>query len=117
MFWGLLRKKNCDKKAFSENFEFVNPTFSTKEKIIRGVCYGHPGETEMYKYEWNGEKVDTLEYVSYQKNNNGVKTGKVAILTYTPNSNSFKTLNVLKSVPAEYKKIEGFDWFTGNGYD
>ncbi|MCK5857412.1 MAG: hypothetical protein KAG64_07975 [Bacteroidales bacterium] len=42
-----------DKKAFSENFEFINPTFSPKEKVIRGVCYGHPGETELYKYKWN----------------------------------------------------------------
>lgn len=33
-----------DKKAFSENFEFINPTFSQKEKIIRGVCYGHPAK-------------------------------------------------------------------------
>ena len=34
--------------TFSKNFEFINPTFSPKEKIIRGICYGHPGETEMY---------------------------------------------------------------------
>ena len=41
-------------KTISNNFEFINPTFSPKEKIIRGVCYGHPSETEMYKYKWNG---------------------------------------------------------------
>jgi len=38
-----------DKKIFSNNLEFINPTFSPTEKIIRGVCYGYPGETEMYK--------------------------------------------------------------------
>ena len=54
-----------DKNNFSNNLKFINPTFSPKEKIIRGVCYGHPGETEMYKYKWNAEKVDTIEYVSY----------------------------------------------------
>lgn len=105
-----------DKKAFSENFEFINPTFSPKEKIIRGVCYGHPGETEMYKYKWNGEKVDTLEYVSYERNEKG-KTGKIIISTDRPYGDKFKILKVLNLVPTEYKKIEGYDWFTGNGYE
>jgi hypothetical protein len=106
-----------DKKVFSENFEFINPTFSAKEKIIRGVCYGHPGETEMYKYKWNSEKVDTLEYVSYEKNEKGLKTGKVVISTDRPYGDKFKTVKVLNSVPTEYRKIEGYDWFTGNGYE
>lgn len=109
----LLRK---DKKSFSKNFEFINPTFSPKEKIIRGVCYGHPGETEMYKYKWSGEKVETLEYVSYQKNKKG-KTGKIIISSYRPRGSKIKTLKVLNSVPTEYKKIVGYDWFTGKGYE
>lgn len=106
-----------DKKAFSENFEFINPTFSPREKIIRGVCYGHPGETEMYKYKWIREKVDTLEYISYQKNDKGVKTGKVVISTDEPFGDKYKILKILNSVPTEYRKIEGYDWFTGNGYE
>ncbi len=67
----------------------------------------------MYKYKWNGEAVDTLEYVSYEKNRNG-KTGKIII---TPNrfySQDVKPLKRLDAVPAEYRKIEGYDWFTGN---
>jgi hypothetical protein len=48
-----------DKRRFSGSFKFINPTFSPQEKIIRGICYGHPGDTEMYKYKWNGEKIDT----------------------------------------------------------
>lgn len=106
-----------DKKTFSDNFEFINPTFSPKEKIIRGVCYGHPGETEIYKYKWNGEKVDTLEYISYQKNDVGLKTGKVVISKDEPCGDKYKILKVLNSVPTEYRKIDGYDWFTGNGYD
>ncbi len=106
-----------DKKTFSNNFEFINPTFSPKGKFIRGVCYGHPGETEIYKYKWNGENVDTLEYVSYQKNDKGVKTGKVIVSTDRPYGDKFKTLKVLNSVPVEYRKIVGFDWFTGTGYE
>ena len=46
----------------------INPTFSPKEKIIRGVGYGHPGETEMYKYKWNGNTIDTMEYVYFERN-------------------------------------------------
>lgn len=106
-----------NKRTFSDKFEFINPTFSPKEKIIRGVGYGHPSETEMYKYKWNGEKVDTLEYVSYQKNDNGKKTGKVVISTDQPFSDKNKILKISNSVPIEYRKIEGYDWFTGNGYE
>lgn len=106
-----------DKKTFSGNFEFINPTFSPKEKIIRGVCYGHPGETEMYKYKWFGEKVDTLEYISYEKSDKGAKTGKVIISTDQPYGDKYKILKIANSVPTEYRKIEGYDWFTGNGYE
>jgi hypothetical protein len=106
----LLRQGN---KGFSENFEFINPTFSPKEKIIRGVCYGHPGETSMYKYKWNGENLDTLEYVSYEINDKGKKTGKILISNTEPFSDKFKILKRLIKVPSEYTKIEGYDWFTG----
>lgn len=106
-----------DKKSFSKNFEFINPTFSPREKIVRGVCYGHPGETELYKYKWNGELIDTLEYVSYEKDNKGVKTGKILKTMDRPSGDQFKVLKVLNSVPTEYRKIEGYDWFTGKGYE
>lgn len=102
-----------DRKVFSPNFEFINPTFSPKEKIIRGVCYGHPTYTEMYKYKWNGEKVDTIEYVSYERNENGL-TGKILIATGGCWERNYKILKRLNSIPAEYRRIEGYDWFTGN---
>lgn len=105
-----------DKKTFSNNIEFINPTFSPKEKIIRGVCYGHPSETEMYKYKWNGEKVDTLEYISYEKNKKGDKTGKIIISSDRPYGKKFTVLKRLDYIPKEYKLIEGYDWFTGKGY-
>ncbi|MGN6435941.1 MAG: XAC2610-related protein [Agriterribacter sp.] len=105
-----------DKKAFSRNISFINPTFSPKEKIIRGICYGHPGETEMYKYKWKGEKMDTVEYVSYEKNEKGEKTGKVIISDDEPYGNRYKIRKRVNDVPDEYKKIEGYDWFTGEGY-
>ena len=104
-----------DKKGFSKNLEFINPTFSPSEKIIRGVCYGQPGETELYKYKWNNEIVDTLEYVSFQRNSKGIKTGKVIITNDRPYSKQCKTLNVLNSVPSEYQKIVDYEWFLGMG--
>ncbi|WP_153796192.1 XAC2610-related protein [Foetidibacter luteolus] len=106
-----------NKTSFSSSFEFINPTFSPIEKIIRGVCYGHPGQTEMYKYKWNKETIDTLEYVSYEKDDKGVKTGKFIISTDVNYGGHYRILKRLNSVPPEYKKIEGYDWFTGAGYD
>jgi len=56
-----LFQKNNSK--FSEMYEFINPTFSAKEKMVRGVGYGHPGATYLYKFRWNGFNIDTLEYI------------------------------------------------------
>lgn len=105
-----------DKKTFSSDFQFINPTFSPKEKMIRGVCYGHPGQTAMYKYKWNGEAIDTLEYVYFETNTTGEHTGKVIVSKYREYSDSTKTVKRLNSVPNEYKKIEGYDWFMGTDY-
>ena len=106
--------QRADKKSFSNSFEFINPTFSPKEQIIRGVCYGHPGETELYKYKWNKEAVDTVEYIYYEKNDKGEKTGKLNVSNNLPYSASHKVLKRLNYMPAEYRNIEGYDWFTDN---
>ncbi len=106
-----------DKKTFSDNLEFINPTFSPTEKVIRGVCYGQPGDTEIYKYKWNREILDTLEYVSYEKNESGEKTGKILITKNSPYEDKGKIIKRLKSIPNEYKNIYGYDWFTGEGYE
>jgi len=102
-----------DEQSFSQGFEFINPTFSPKEQIIRGVCYGHPGQTEMYKYKWNGEAVDTLEYIYYEKNEKDQKTGKLIVSNKLPDSDNYKVLRRLSAIPAEYNKIDGIDWFKG----
>jgi hypothetical protein len=101
-----------DKNTFSKDFEFINPTFSPNEHIIRGVGYGQPEDTELYKYQWNGEAVDTLEYISFERNEKG-ETGKVLVTNQRPYGDSFKVLKRLKSVPKEYHEINGFDWFMG----
>jgi hypothetical protein len=106
--------QRADRKTFSDDFEFINPTFSPQEKVVRGVCYGHPGETEMYKYKWDKEAIDTVEYIYYEKNNKGQKTGKLIVSNSRPYSDKHKVLKRLSFIPAEYRKIEGFDWFTDN---
>lgn len=108
----LLRPDN----TFSNSFEFINPTFSPTEHVVRGVCYGQPGQTEMYKYKWNGEKVDTVEYISFEKNDKGSKTGKLVVSSTLPYSGEYKILKRLNAVPNEYKRIQAYAWFLGNGY-
>ncbi|WP_281234790.1 XAC2610-related protein [Flavobacterium gelatinilyticum] len=103
-------------KTFSKEFEFINPTFSSREKVIRGITYGHAGYTGMYKYKWNGEAVDTLEYINYEMDKEEKKTGKIIISKYGAYNKNKKEIKV-DSIPDEYKNIEGFDWFTGKGFE
>jgi hypothetical protein len=103
-----------DEGGFSKEYEFINPTFSPKEMVIRGVQYGHPGETEMYKYKWNGPRVDTLEIIYYERNDNGSKTGNVIREQYSQGNTNNKQIGKLPAVPKEYRRIYGYDWFVGN---
>jgi hypothetical protein len=99
--------------TFSELYDFINPTFSAKEKVIRGVEYGHLGETSMYKYKWNGLLLDTLEYISFEKNDKDIKTGKVIKSTVLNNNRETTKDERLNQAPPEYRHIYGYDWFLG----
>lgn len=99
--------------TFTAGYQFINPNFFPKEKIIMGVGYGEPGNTEMYKYIWNREAVDTLEYIYYEQNGQGIKTGKVIRSNKGPWQKGKRIIERLNSIPIEYKKIEGYDWFIG----
>lgn len=103
--------------SFSDYFDFLNPTFSPKENVIRGVCYGHPRETEMYKYKWNGEAVDTIEYVYYEKDREGNQTGSIIVSKTRSHEDNQNIIKRLKYIPIEYQTIYGYDWFTGEGYE
>jgi len=96
-----------DKRKFTHQYEFINPTFSVKEKTIRGVEYGHPGEVGLYKYKWNGLQVDTIEFIYPDVSLKGqfIKTKKES---YRPRA---KDGIVLKRVPKEYHHIESYEWF------
>jgi hypothetical protein len=102
---------HADNGIFSQSYEFINPTFSAKEKLIRGVRYGQPGETELYKFRWNGLKVDTVEYIypDILRKGHYLKSDR---LPYA--SKSVKETKI-KDVPIEYKNIYGYGWFLGKG--
>lgn len=92
--------------TFSECHLFINPTFSAREKIVRGVLYGYPGQTGLYKYKWNETQIDTIEFIYPDETAKGmyIRTDKKGRETK------------LKNVPEEYRNIYGYDWFTGEGY-
>jgi len=93
--------------SFSKKYEFINPTFFPEEKLIRGLEFGKPGKIGLYKYAWNGLTVDTLEFV-YPNPNDRDKFIKTK--TQTRNATE-EDGTVLNNLPAEYKRIEGIDWF------
>jgi hypothetical protein len=94
-------------EKFSQDYEFINPTFSSRERVIRGIGYGHPGEVGLYKYKWNGLQVDTLEFI-YPDVNNKCQFIKTKRPEYLPTD---KEGIVLKNVPQEYRNIESYEWF------
>jgi hypothetical protein len=102
---------HADNGTFSQNYEFINPTFSAKEKVIRGVRYGQPGETELYKFKWNGLKVDTVEYIypDIRRKGHYLKSDRL------PYASKSAKETILKDVPTEYKNIYGYNWFLGKG--
>ena len=99
-----------ENKTFTTGYRFINPTFYPKEKIIRGVLYGHPGEVGLYKYTWNDLNVDTIEFIYPNQidtlNRHFFKTEKWIYLT--EENERIK----LEKVPSEYHDIENYDWFT-----
>nr|WP_067054455.1 hypothetical protein [Mucilaginibacter sp. L294] len=93
--------------AFSKSYFFINPDFFPKEKVIRGVNYGHPGEVPLYKYKWNGANIDTVEYI-YPADT--LKKKFYLVHHYGDKDNPQKR-KTLSAVPKEYLKISGYDWF------
>lgn len=102
-----LSQENGD--AFTNDYRFINPTFSPNEGIIRGVLYGHPGEVGLYKYKWNGLQVDTLEFI-YPDQSDTVNRHFFKTRSQLHSSKSIKR-TTLKLVPKDYYGIESYDWF------
>jgi hypothetical protein len=94
--------------SFTHRYNFINPTFSPSEKIIRGLGYGHPGDVELYKYKWNGLRVDTIEMIfpdTLRKRYHIFKRWK--------DVDNYTAGKFIKHIPKEYQNIESYDWFEG----
>lgn len=89
-------------------YNFVNPTFSPKEKVVRGVGYGYFPEVGLYKYKWNGTQLDTVEYIYRTKESNFKKFIRTKKQMYLLKNNEGEVLN---SLPKEYEGISELDWF------
>jgi len=89
-----LQKQNGD---FSDEIEFINPDFSAKERLIRGLCYGY--SALLYKYRWNGYSVDTVEYIYFPDSTNGNHYIR------RKHKNENEKGEIIKQLPDEYKKI------------
>jgi hypothetical protein len=94
-------------ETFSPYFDLINPSFFPKERIIRGVDYGHPGEVPLYKFKWNGVTLDTVEYI-YPADT--LKKKFYLVHHYGDEDNPLKR-KTLSAIPKEYVKIDGYDWF------
>ncbi|WP_375561805.1 hypothetical protein ACE193_04435 [Bernardetia sp. OM2101] len=89
-------------------YNFINPTFSPKEKVVRGLGYGYFPEVGLYKYKWNRTKLDTVEYIYRTKESNFkkfIRTKKQ--INLLQNSQG----EILDSLPKEYQNINELDWF------
>lgn len=98
---------------FSEQFEFVNATFSPQEGIIRGVQYGHPHETGLYKFKWNGAEIDSIEFIYHDLKN---KKGYIRTKKSTFGNENLEG-ELLKTLPKEYLNIQEIDWFNSESSD
>lgn len=91
----------AEEEGFSEAFTFMNPSFAPQEGLVRGVEYGDPADSGFYKYQWNGLKIDTLEYI-YPHPEQAGKYLKTKQNEHAVN----KTKGVLlDSLPVEYSGI------------
>jgi hypothetical protein len=82
---------------FKNDYSFINPTFFSKEKVIRGRCYGH--SPPFYKFKWKGVLIDTIEYIFQPDSTNGNRYIK------RKQENLKEKGIVLQSLPVEYKNL------------
>lgn len=94
--------------TFAPKQEFINPTFSPAERLIRGIGYGYPEDgLDIYKLRWNGLKAVPMEriYHDYKVRGQFIK------VKHTIDEATKKDSIVLKALPREYRNIEDINWF------
>lgn len=95
--------------TFVPKHDFLNPTFYPTEGVIRGVAYRPRTDFEfpLYKFRWNGLKVDSVEYIYHDHEVNG----QFIKVKHTRNKATKKDSIILKTLPREYRNIEDLDVF------
>lgn len=86
--------------------QLLNPTFYPKEKLIRGVEYGHSGEVPLYKAKWDGNKVAVIEYIYPLAGKPGFFLKKRGH-EYEDRS----PRDTVMGIPGEYRTVKDLDWF------
>jgi hypothetical protein len=61
----------------------------------------------LYKYKWNGLNIDTIEYI-YPAD---TLKKKFYLVHRHSEQNDSQKRKTLATVPKEYLKIDGYDWF------
>lgn len=100
-----------DTTCLAGSMSFSNPSFSAKEKVVRGVLAGKFGQTELYKYRWNGLEVDTVEYIYHDTS----APGHFIRTPYFPSDrrNTESVKEKLNALPPEYQNLPELNWFLG----
>jgi hypothetical protein len=103
-----------DTTCLTGSTSFPNPSFSAKEKVVRGVLAGKAGQTEIYKYQWNGFEVDTVEYIYHDS-----EPGRFIKSPFLPfdKRNTVNVMEKLNTIPAEYQNLPELNWFLGKPQD
>lgn len=94
---------------FTEKYDFINPTFYPKEKVIRGLTYGW--NPLLYKYKWNKLEIDTIEYIVPNLIDTTRSTFYRTKKWQDPNDMEKINKTKLNSIPKEYYSIDNFDVF------
>lgn len=100
---------NPASKGFAKTTCFMNPVFYPKEKVVRGVTYGRPGDVELYKIRWVGIVPDTVEYIHRIE-----ETDKLFVRTIKDPWYDTEAGIIISAIPAEYKSLPEFGLFTAD---
>lgn len=94
--------------GFTPYYEFMNPTFYPKEKMIPGIYYGHPGEIGLYEQKWD----DLLLKTTLELYPNFRDSLHFTYLQYeNRDSIDQKPTKILKKLPQQFEKITSIEWF------
>lgn len=96
--------------TFGKEITLVNPTFYSKERVIRGVTYDHPGLASLYKFKWNKLNLDTVEYI-YPNLKDTLQLSYIKSSHKRYSSSKNQQLEKLKSLPQEYNSVSEIDYF------